>query len=72
MRQCLRVNLCQEAGLVRGKEFLGQQMSRQQAKRNETVVVYRGHAGACNACSLNAVSTDSIHGRTFQRSIYAE
>lgn len=49
----------------------GQPAPRYRAKHTEEVVVYRADATTCNACSLKAACTDSVHGRTIQRSVYA-
>ena len=50
----------------------GQPLPRYRAKHTEEVVVYRADAATCNACPVKAACTDSEHGRTIQRSDYAD
>ncbi|MDQ3225217.1 MAG: transposase, partial [Chloroflexota bacterium] len=47
-------------------------LKRETAKYGEEVIVYRGHAGTCNACPVKAACTTSDHGRIVHRSFYAE
>ena len=50
----------------------GQPLPRYRAKHTEEVVVYRADAATCNACPVKAACTDGEHGRTIQRSDYAD
>jgi hypothetical protein len=50
----------------------GQALPRYRAKHTEEVVVYRAHAATCNTCPVKAACTGGEHGRTIQRSDYAD
>ena len=50
----------------------GQVLRRRTAKYTEGVVVYRADAATCKACPVKAACTASAHGRTIQRSFFAE
>jgi hypothetical protein len=50
----------------------GQPLVRYRAMHTEEVVGYRADAVTCNACPVNAACTDGAHGRTIQRSDYAD
>jgi hypothetical protein len=50
----------------------GQAVPRYRAKRTEEVVVYRADATTCNTCPVKPACTGGEHGRTIQRSDYAE
>jgi transposase len=50
----------------------GHPLHRHTAKYADEVVVYRAQAATCNACPVKAACTTSDHGRTLQRSFYAE
>jgi hypothetical protein len=47
-------------------------LPRYRAKRTEEVIVYRADATTCNACPVKPACTGGEHGRTIQRSDYAE
>jgi hypothetical protein len=50
----------------------GRPLARRTAKYADEAVVYRADAATCNACPVKAACTASAHGRTIQRSFYAE
>ena len=47
-------------------------LKRETAKYGEEVVVYRAHAGTCNACPMKAKCTESQQGRIVHRSFFAD
>ena len=50
----------------------GQPLTRLTAKYTDEAVVYRADPATCNACPVKSACTASTHGRTVQRSFYAE
>jgi transposase len=50
----------------------GQPLTRLTAKYTDEAVVYRTDSTICNACPVKSACTASSHGRTIQRSFYAE